>query len=330
MRIRLALSLTVVGLAACDSRGYVAALPTDQTSCITQNCTIPPGDLVFDSDRSGNHEIWTMRSDGGSPRQITSDRNYENWRPRLAADRRRIAFYRSAPGHAGDSTMASLWLVNADGTGLVQIRIAGRDGWTMQGHAEWSPTGQQLAMYGGLAGGGSQIFVTDRTGKVVRQVTSRAGYNVDVSWSPDGSTLVFSGCSATPCTANDYELYAVDATTGGSETRLTTNTRPDYDPSYSPNGRDVAWLQKTADVGNGTLGTWGIKAITLQGGAQRTLIDDAQVNGNFAWSADGAWVFFRRIEAAVSPRWRIFRMHTDGSSLQEIVPGPGNNEYAGP
>src|SRR5215470_688554 len=98
MRIRLALSLGLASVVACDGNGYVAALPTDQNSCITQFCSIPTGDLVFDSDRSGNYEIWTMRADGGSPRQITNDRGFDNWRPRLAADRRRILFYRTVVG----------------------------------------------------------------------------------------------------------------------------------------------------------------------------------------------------------------------------------------
>ena len=329
MRIRLALSLGLASAAACGSHGYVAALPTDSTDCITQFCTIPAGDLVFDSDRSGNHEIWTMRSDGGSPRQITNDRAYESWRPRLAPDRRRILFYRASIGSAGDSTRASLWMVNADGTGLIQVRPMGRDGWTMQGHAEWSLTGQQLAMYGGV-GGGSQIFITDRSGNIVTRVTNRPGYNTDASWSPDGRLLIFSGCSTVPCTANDYEIYTVKAN-GDSVTRLTTNARPDYDPSFSPTGLYVLWLQKTADVGNGTLGTWGLKVLTYAGGAQRTLIDDAQVNGSAIWSADLAWAYFRRMEPAVSSRWRIFRIRVDGTSLQELTTASsGNSEYPGP
>jgi Tol biopolymer transport system component len=329
MRIRLALSLGLASVVACDAHGYLASLPTDQINCITQFCTIPPGDLVFDSDRSGNHEIWTMRADGGSPRQITNDRAYDNWRPRVAADRRRILFYRTAAGGAGDSTRASLWMVNSDGTGLAEVRPMGRDGWTMQGHAEWAPGGQQIAMYGGV-GGGSQIFITDRSGKIVTQVTSRPGYNIDVSWSPDARLLLFSGCSATPCTANDYEIYTVK-TNGDSVTRLTTNTRPDYDPSYSPSGLNVAWLEKTADAGNGALGTWGIRSVVLQGGTQRTVIDDSQVNDSFAWSLDGAWLVFRRKEPSVSTRWRIFRIRVDGSSLQELTIGAsGNSEYPGP
>ena len=328
MRIRLALSLGLASVVACDAHGYLASLPTDQINCVTQFCTIPPGDLVFDSDRSGNHEIWTMRADGGSPRQITNDRAYDNWRPRVAADRRRILFYRSAAGSAGDSTRASLWMVNSDGTGLAEVRPMGRDGWTMQGHAEWAPGGQQIAMYGGV-GGASQIFITDRSGKVVTQVTSRPGYNIDVSWSPDARLLLFSGCSATPCTANDYEIYTVK-TNGDSVTRLTTNTRPDYDPSYSPSGLSVGWLEKTADAGNGTRGTWGIRVLTL-GGTQRTVIDDSQVNDSFAWSLDGAWLVFRRMEPSVSTRWRIFRMRVDGTSLQELTVGTaGNSEYPGP
>jgi len=171
------------------------------------------------------------------------------------------------------------------------------------------------------------IFITGRNGTIVRQVTNRAGYNTDVSWSPDGGLLVFSGCSATPCTAADYEIYTVDVN-GASETRLTTNTRPDYDPSFSPNGRDIVWLQKTADAGNGTLGTWGIKVYTFQGGAQRTLIDDSQVNETPAWSADNAWVYFRRIELSVSSRWRIFKIKADATVMQELT-GPGNNQYPG-
>jgi TolB protein len=326
MRPRLALGLALATVVACDAHGYLASLPTDQLNCITQFCTIPVGDLVFDSDRTGNHEIWTMHADGSGPRRITTNSAYESWRPRVAPDRRRILFYRSPIGRAGDSTQASLWMVNSDGTGLIEVRAAGRDGWNMQGHAEWSPTGQQLAMYGGI-GAASQIFLTDRNGAVVKQLTTRPGYNIDASWSPDGGLLVFSGCSKVPCAATDYEIYTVSAA-GDSVLRLTTNTRPDYDPSFAPNGASIVWLEKTADAGNGTLGTWGLQVYTFQGGAQRTLLDDAQVNESPMWSADNVWMYFRRMEPAVSTRWRIFRIRADGTSMAELI-GPGNNEYPG-
>ena len=56
---------------------------------------IPPGDLVFDSDRTGNFEIFTMTGEGRSPRQLTDDTRYDSWWARLSPDRRTILFYRS-------------------------------------------------------------------------------------------------------------------------------------------------------------------------------------------------------------------------------------------
>jgi Tol biopolymer transport system component len=313
---------------ACDGgQGYLASLPTNSSGCISQVCSVPDGQLVFSSDRSGTNEIWTMRADGNEPRQITHDANYASWSPRLASDRRRILFLRAPRGQIGNYGQASLWIVNSDGTGLRLLRQAGRDGWAQQGHAEWSPSGQQIAMFGG-ANGATQIFVLDRDGVIVRQVTSRPGANIDVSWARDGSTLVFAGCPTATCTANDYEIYTV-AATGGAVTRLTTNTRPDYEPFFSPDGRDVAWLQKTSDAGNGTTGTWGIKVVRI-GGTERTLIDDGQVNSRPVWSTDGSRVFFHRMEPAVATRWRIFRINVDGTGLLEIAAGaPGNNAFPG-
>src|SRR6478672_5476365 len=71
-RAAFALAAAVMSLAGCDASGYLAALPTDQNSCISQQCTLAPGDLVFSSDRTGAYQIWTMHADGSSPRQITN------------------------------------------------------------------------------------------------------------------------------------------------------------------------------------------------------------------------------------------------------------------
>jgi Tol biopolymer transport system component len=219
-------------------------------------------------------------------------------------------------------------MVNPDGTGLSEVRRVGRDGWASQGHAEWSSNGQELAMVGGI-GGGTQIFVTTRAGAIVRQVTNRPGMNTDVSWTPNGQQLVFSGCSRTPCTPADVEIYMVSAF-GGTETRLTTNTRPDYEPHFSPSAGDLVWVQKTADAGNGGLGTWGIMVRHTADGALRTLIDDGQVNSAPVWSADGTQLFFPRLEPAVSTRWRIFSIAFDGTGLRAITSASvGNSQYPG-
>lgn len=327
-RAAFALAAAVLSLAGCDTSGHLAALPTDVVSCISQMCTLQAGDLVFSSDRTGSQQIWTMHADGSGARQITLEAGFANWWPRISPDRRRILFYRSPSGFPGDSSRASLWMVNPDGTGLSEVRKVGRDGWTSQGHAEWSPSGQELAMYGGV-NGATQIFITNRSGAIVRQVTNRAGANTDVSWTPNGYNLVFNGCSRTPCTANDLEIYFVSAS-GGTETRITTNTRPDYAPHFSPDGGSLAWLQKTGDTGNGILGTWGIMLRRTSDGTLSTLLDDGEVNSVPVWSGDGTQLFFHRIDQAASGRWRIFRIDLDGTDLRAITSvSSGNSKYPG-
>lgn len=284
--------------------------------------------LVFDSDRTGTHEIFLMQADGSGVRQLTSDARYENWWGRISPDRRRILFYRAPHGAPEAYERASLWVMNADGSALCQLRPAQTDGWTMQGHAEWSPDGAALAMFGGLRVSMSvEIFVTDVTGQHPRQVTARGGINTDVSWSPDGQTLLFNGCPALPCEPAAYEIYAMPAS-GGSATRLTNDALADYDPYFSPDGEQIAWLTTFDSAAYDGIGAWGIRIMDAQGGPVRTAINDGQINSKPAWSLDGETLFFHRMEPLREVRWGIWQIQPDGSGLAPIAPdAPGNNEF---
>ena len=92
-----------------------AALPAAPPSA-----AIPPGDLVFDSDRTGNYEIFTMTGTGQDPRQLTDDSRYDSWWARLSPDRRTILFYRSPKGsHDRDYSSTSLWAIGSRSQGEV-------------------------------------------------------------------------------------------------------------------------------------------------------------------------------------------------------------------
>src|SRR5918911_3891865 len=115
-----------------------------------QTPTLKTGVIVFNSNRTGNDEIYVMNADGSGVRALTDDERYDSWWPRVSPDRGRILFYRSPRGvHDNDYTKQSLWVMNADGSNRRQLRAAGTDGWKIQGHAEWSPDGSRLAMFGG-------------------------------------------------------------------------------------------------------------------------------------------------------------------------------------
>jgi len=309
-------SLLAVAFTACggggDAEAAVQALAADM--------------LVFDSDRSGNHEIFVMKTDGTGAVPLTNDASYENWWPRLSPDRRKLLFYRAPRGKPERYDLASLGVVNVDGSGLTLLRAAGADGWALQGHGEWSPDGRSIAMFGGSATS-PQIFVTDALGRSPAQLTSRPGVNTDVSWSPDGRTLLFNGCPGLPCSAQDYEIYAMPAA-GGTPTRLTFNNVPDYDPYFSPDGTRIAWLTKSSATASMGLGAWGIYIANADGSGAHAVIDDGQINSKPAWSLDGRTLYFHRMVPLTAMRWGIYRIAPDGSGLTGLTTSaPGNNEY---
>ena len=233
-----------------------SALPASATR------SIPAGNLVYDSNRTGNYEIWTMNPSGGAEHQLTDDKAYDSWWAQLSPNRKTILFYRTPKGtHDRDYSKTSLWAMAANGSDRVELRPAGLDGWVYQGHAEWSPDGQRLVMFGGSRLN-PQVWITNDLGESPKVVTHRGGSNIDPSWAPNGRTIAFVGCPGSVCLPEDQEIYVV-ADTGGVATRITYDSLQDDDPAFSHNGRELAWLTK---VGGGTLseGTWNIRLLPVQ------------------------------------------------------------------
>jgi Tol biopolymer transport system component len=314
-------AVLISALAACGGGGPDAGSPAP-----TGVTPLGAHVLVFDSDRTGNHEILLMRDDGTATAQLTSDGTYENWWPRISPDRRKILFYRSPRGMPERYDLASLWTIAADGSALTQLRAAGTDGWALQGHGEWSPDGSAIAMFGGSATS-PQIYVTDSQGRNARQLTARAGVNTDVSWSPDGGTILFNGCPATPCAPKDYEIYAMPSA-GGAETRLTFDQLADYDPYFSPDGTTIAWLTNADPAAWSGAGAWSIRLADADGSNAAWLINDGNINSKPAWSLDGRSIYFHRMEPLVALRWGVYKLSTDGTGLTALTSGSAsNNEF---
>jgi Tol biopolymer transport system component len=306
-----------------------AKVPTGFTppTSVPRSTALPTDRLLFDSDRTGHFEIYVMRADGSGVKALTKDRRFDSWWPRLSPDRRTVVFYRSPAGkHDLDFSVTSLWAMAVDGSRLTQLRPPGLDGWTFQGHAEWSPDGRRLTMFGGSRIN-PQIFVTNSLGQKPRQVTDRPGTNIDPSWAPDGKHLVFVGCPRSICTEADYEIYRIPVA-GGQAERVTRNDVPDYDPYYSPDGRQLGWLQKLGGKG---IGVWDVRLAGPDGQSARRLAGDAGVTSRPQWSADGTKIYMHRI-APGGAKFDIYVTDASGDGpLRMVTKGqPGNNEYPSP
>ncbi len=130
------------------------------------------------------------------------------------------------------------------------------------------------------------------TGKL-KQLTSGEYSESEADWSLDGRQIVFvSNREKEPDASykTDLWLVATDNTDQGkSLVRLTNDERVKSDPSWSPDGRSIAFL--TAE--DGVYGIPHLAVMPASGGEPRILTAnlDRWVN-DFRFSPDGQWIYF--------------------------------------
>lgn len=301
----------------------LVACPKKKEEEVLQVSPVKNSEVVFAYKApSANSEIYISNVDGSNPRTLTNDTNFENWWAKISPDRSKILFYRAPTGTNEDYAQADLMIMNADGSGLKILIPKSANAWTLQAHAEWSPSGQELVMCG-TAAAAVHIFVTGADGTLKRQLTNTGGWNCDPAWSPDGTKIIFNRCAAANChnTFGNLDIYTMSSVDGSNIVQLTAaDGKDDYDPYYSPNGNEISWLYQVSNTGNLNIGVWSIKKMNANGSSQIFLINDGHINSKPSWSLDGAKIYFHRMVIPESGKFRFFQMNSNGLALQEILP----------
>ena len=173
----------------------------------------PDGVITFTSVRDGDMEIYSMNADGSGVRRLTN-RPGPDGGPFFSQDGKRIAF-RGRPLEAGKE--------------LDDYRALLKEGL-------WRPTSLEL-------------FVMDRDGSNLRQVTRSGGASFAPSWHPDGRRLIFSSNLHDPKGRN-FDLYLIDVDGTGLE-RVTFNETFDGFPMFSPDGKRLVFASNRGAAAEG-------------------------------------------------------------------------------
>jgi Tol biopolymer transport system component len=184
-------------------------------------------------------EIYVMNADGSELRVLTRNATPEYdpptdlaWSPR--GDK--IAFVSRRDGNL------EIYVMNAD-DGSEQRRLTRNK--VGDRNPVWSPDGRRIAFESNW-----QLWVMNADGSAQRRLTRNGGRNFNPAWSPDGRRIAFerrlgryqevdwcSGCGG----ALFFEVHVMNAD-GSGERRLTPEGARNRAPSWSPDGRQIAFV----------------------------------------------------------------------------------------
>jgi Tol biopolymer transport system component len=163
----------------------------------------PDGRIVFTSVRDGDMEIYSMNGDGSDVGRLTNLPGPDGG-PFFSPDGTKIVFRGRHPPPGAEFD---------DYVGLLKRSI-------------WRPTGLEL-------------FVMDRDGGNLRQVTALGGASFAPYFTPDGRRIIFSTNFRNP-KGRDFDLYLVNLDGTGLE-QVTFSPAFDGFPMFSPDGRSLVF-----------------------------------------------------------------------------------------
>jgi Tol biopolymer transport system component len=238
---------------------------------------------------------------------------------------------------------ARLAHIRSDGSAAAEILNAGKPSTYGLIVAGWSPDGADVLYWidpvfsaSLLADGTSLLAVPASGGTPTRVVRWMLAHRDVLSWSPDGARLAVAE-GAGRIAWRDKTIAV--ATLNGSVQTISPSNRADLFPSWSPDGRWIAFAGAPSSSANVVGGQPALTAMAGRriwvarpdGTDRRQLTNDtAYRDERPEWSADGDWILFPRLRGEQAQLWL---MRSDGSDARRVVdelgPGPDLFGYYG-
>ena len=221
------------------------------------------GQLVFQSNRTGNFEVFVTNSSGTGITNIT-DNASDDICPSVSLNGNKVAYLSHREGtphiyiyqnnvstkitsddseysvlqisHKGDKAVFirnhNLYVMNSSGTGITQLTTNSGD--TVNYSPAFSYDDSKLTFTRNINGGNSDIFLMIGLGGAVQNLTDGIGDNLFPAFSPDGAQIVFS--------RNNHISILTIATKTIADLMPTDSLRFNGYPVFSPDGNTIAFV----------------------------------------------------------------------------------------
>ena len=176
--------------------------------------------------------------------------------------------------------------------------------------------------------GNGEIYVMDADGGNLRRLTNHPDWDIFPAWSPDGKQIAFmsdrDGHVDDRHGSPNYEIYVMDAD-GGNPQNLTNDPSGDLYPSWSPDGKQIAFVSERD-------GNFEIYVMDADGGNPQNLTNNPLNDRDPSWSPDGERIVFsaRReghVENELVLTSEIYVMDADGGNPRRLTENRKNEWY---
>ena len=291
--IALPLATLAFVVACSDGNGPTQPMRTAAEGSAAKQSTTSSRMLFYDFSN-----IWTMNDDGTNALALglSADQSFD---PSWAPDGKRVLF-NSYRGESG----ASIYIMNADGTGVTRITTP------PAGSIDIRPVafgkGVAFVRYGGAT---ATIYRVNLDGSDLVPIAP----GEQPASSPGGSKLAF---------MKDGDILEYNTATGSIRNLTNTPAVFEVDPSYSPNGKQIAFGSQ--QLPGNVLNT--ISVMLADGTAVTRLISSATDSYSLPkWSPDGKRMAFS-LMAGGSFDSDIHVMNVNGTGITNITNSPAVSE----
>ncbi len=280
-------------------------------------------DFYYLSEQSGSFNVFKSSLNDPSKSQALTSFTKDPVRFLTISNNNTLCFsfngevYTLKPG--GEPQKVNITIAN-DGRTPVEKIVPVNESFT---EARLSPSGKEFAyVFRG------EIFITSIEGGITKRITSTPWQERSVNFSPDGRSLVYAAEKD-----NNWNVYRISIarkeepyffmSTVLKEEPVVATSAEEYQPAYSPDGKEVAYLENRVTL----------KVINLATKLVRTIMP-ADKNYSYSdgdqyyqWSPDGKWflVQFGYPERVMTPE--VGLVASDGSSEIHNLTLSGYNNY---
>jgi WD40-like Beta Propeller Repeat len=261
------------------------------------------GKIVFETNRDGNEEIYTMNSDGTNRLDLTRN-PADDTDPRWSSDGSRIVFASNRSGNY------QIYTMNADGSGVSRVTHDSND----DRRPTWTADGHILFQNGSFPN--RAIFRIDADGNGLQQLTPVSSDNATVAAAPRGGRIAFSSTRGD----GTQRLYTANADGNAAQLVLPSPLGPetaDVEADWSPRGNVLLFVRFTF---GGPVNS-DLYVVRADGSGPRQLTNTPdRLELQPAWSPDGTKITFFGFTGVgtPNPHAAVYTMNADGSGVTEI------------